>query len=118
MDVVYRDGKRHLHAAIANISASSTPPPSSVLQQHVLWNEAAFPSFESPVTANAVVDCGAKGDGVSDDEPALSACLAKHTDVFLPKGFFRLGKTLELNPGNRLVSSHHPCYIDFLSLNG
>ena len=48
-------------------------------------------------------DCGVTGDSKTDDQPALAACLAKHRDVFLPKGRYRLGKTLDLNAGNRLV---------------
>ena len=64
-----------------------------------LWDEASFPSLDSPTTTNAVTECDVKGDGKTDDEPALSACLKHHRDVFLPKGFFRLGRTLDLQPG-------------------
>eukprot|EP01051_Picozoa_sp_SAG22_P006970 SAG22_NODE_475_length_10003_cov_3.943356_2_plen_925_part_00 len=106
MDVIYRDGKRMAAGTITNVSAAASTvlgPPAALLGQHVLWQDAAFPSFESPSTVNAVVSCGVTGDGETDDEPALSACLRKHKDVFLPKGYFRLGKTLELQPENRLV---------------
>lgn len=137
MDVIYSDGVRAPGATIANVTAlpAGVPPPAETLAQHVLWEEESFPSFESATTVDAVAVCGVKGDGVTDDEPALAACLRKHNDVsvivamasvaavpthaatpaemlecamrctqvFLPKGFFRLGRTLELNSHNRLV---------------
>ena len=103
MDVTYDDSVRKAKGVVENVSASVTPPPVELLRQHVLWDQADFPSFESPTTVNAVASCGVKGDGETDDEPALSACLKAHRDVFLPKGYYRLGRTLELNPHNRLV---------------
>ncbi len=104
MDVIYQNGLRHLGGTVTNVSAaSSAQPPPEVLGQHALWKEADFPSFESSDTVNAVVSCGVKGDNLTDDEPALSRCLTRHRDVFLPKGYYRLGRTLELNPENRLV---------------
>eukprot|EP01052_Picozoa_sp_SAG31_P030712 SAG31_NODE_3174_length_4587_cov_7.232843_2_plen_1013_part_00 len=103
MNVVYTDGKRVAGGTITNISASATAPPAKVLQQHKLWVESKFPSLDSPTTVNAVATCGVAGDGETDDEPQLSACLQKHKDVFLPKGHYRLGRTLTLQPGNRLV---------------
>ena len=85
------------------VTGGMAGPPSTVLSQHVLWDDATFPGFEQPTTVNAVEKCGVKGDGQTDDEPALAACLKQHRDVFLPKGYYRLGKTLELNAEQRLV---------------
>ena len=54
--------------------------------------------------ANAKVHCGAVGDGFADDGKALQRCLETHTIVVVPKGFFRLGKTLVLSrPNSALV---------------
>lgn len=105
MDVVYKNGQRIANGTIRNVSvlAAGSTPPESTLSQHVLWNESDFPSFEQPTTVNAVEKCGVKGDGETDDEPALAACLKQHQDVFLPKGYYRLGRTLELNAEQRLV---------------
>ena len=103
MDVTYRNGQRTAGGTVSNVSAAAAGPPSTVLSQHVLWDDATFPGFEQPTTVNAVEKCGVKGDGQTDDEPALAACLKQHRDVFLPKGYYRLGKTLELNAEQRLV---------------
>lgn len=102
MDVIVTDGIRKLHGTVHNVSTSLAPD-SAVLDQHRLWDESKFPSFESPTTANAVKDCAAKGDGRTDDWLALTMCLRKHQDVFLPKGRYRLSQTLDLNDGNRLL---------------
>ena len=99
MDVLYNDGVRVAGGTITNMSVATTAvPPSDVLAQHNIWDEATFPNFEAASTANAISECGAKGDGVTDDHPALMECLRKHADVFLPKGYYRLSNTLELNP--------------------
>ena len=103
MDVTYKNGQRLVGGTVLNISAAAAGPPGTVLSQHVLWDDATFPSFEQPTTVNAVEKCGVKGDGETDDEPALAACLKQYQDVFLPKGYYRLGKTLELNAEQRLV---------------
>eukprot|EP01052_Picozoa_sp_SAG31_P033964 SAG31_NODE_3905_length_3765_cov_6.684670_2_plen_200_part_00 len=103
MDVIYRDGRRIAKGTVHNMSFSLAGPPTHLLGQHMLWNDSDFPSFDSPSTVNAMVSCGVRGDGITDDEPLLSACLRAHRDVFLPKGYYRLGRTLELAPHNRLV---------------
>jgi hypothetical protein len=103
MDVIYKDNERVAGGTVANVSVAVAGPPSTVLSQHILWDEATFPSFEEPTTVNAVEQCGVQGDGLTDDEPALSACLKQHQDVFLPKGHYRLGRTLELNAEQRLI---------------
>ena len=107
MDVVYRNGVRNPHETLSEIEplpqGSARKLAAGLVAKHLHWDEATFPSFERESTANAKEDCGAKGDSVTDDEPALSACLRKHRDVFLPRGRYRIGKTLSLNADNRLV---------------
>ena len=104
MDVIVSDGTRKLHGTIHNVTSSThSGPDRAVLDQHRLWDEISFPSFEASTTANAVLDCGAEGDGYTDDWQALTTCLQKHRDVFLPKGRYRLSNTLDLDSGNRLV---------------
>lgn len=104
MDVVYADGVRHAKTSTCDVDSSlSLTPPEDLVSRHVAWDEATFPSFETPAVADAVRDCGARGDGVTDDTKALQACLDAHLDVFLPKGHFRLSATLRLRPKSRLV---------------
>ncbi|MCB9466618.1 MAG: hypothetical protein H6682_23175 [Candidatus Eisenbacteria bacterium] len=61
------------------------------------WNGETFPGFEDPTVVNAK-DLGAVGDGVADDTAALEAAIALHDRIFLPKGNYRITRTLELGP--------------------
>ena len=57
-----------------------------------------------PKAVNAKRDCGAVGDGIADDSVALQHCLDAHTIVVVPKGFFRIGRTLVMSrPNSALV---------------
>ena len=80
----------------------AAPPPPDAQSRHV-WDEATFPDMGAPGVADARVDCGARGDGASDDTAALQRCLDAHTHVFLPPGMFRVSATLQLPPGGSLV---------------
>ena len=40
---------------------------------------------------------------MTDDTAALQGCLDKHAEVFLPKGLFRISKTLSMRPGGAIV---------------
>ena len=104
MDLIYRNGVRTPRASVRDVAAvtdpRSLPDPSVLVAKHT-WNEAEFAALETAVDAVAV--CGARGDGVTDDSAALQACVDKHAGVFLPKGRFRLSKTLELRNGTTLL---------------
>ena len=82
---VIADG-RALPSGIRNVSSTAvaTRAP-DVIAMHIsdLWRADA--GFERPGAANAVSDCHATGDGVTDDTHALQTCLDSHTEVFLPK---------------------------------
>ena len=99
---IWTDGVLDAAARIRNISTSDETPPDMVAK-HVHWEEQSFPSFEDIRTADAVRDCEAKGDGMTDDTTALQTCLNKHGRVFLPRGLFRISRTLELPPNAQLV---------------
>ena len=106
MDVIFVDGNRYGQSAGASIcetAETTVGPPADLLTRHIGWNESSFPSFESATTADAVRDCGAVGDGRHDDTVALQRCVDTHGDIFLPKGFYRLSRTLQLRPATRLV---------------
>lgn len=108
-DVLYTDGTRRPNSELVDAIAVASGPSSDLVSRHVHWDESTFPSFEraggEPVrgTADAILDCGARGDGHTDDHAALQMCLHRYVDVFLPKGHYRLSDTLELRPGSRLV---------------
>lgn len=102
-DVVYINGSRQDGGLVSTVDqCSSAGVPSDLITRH-LWDEASFPWVDAPGTANAVTDCGAVGDGVTDDTAALQSCLSTHTSVFLPPGLFRISATLDLQPGGALV---------------
>ena len=97
---------RYSDGMIRNVSTEQVSHPPDVVAMHVRWTEATFPSFEDRHgVADAVLDCGAKGDGFADDTGPLQTCLDKHPSVFLPKGLFRVQKTLQLQPGGTLCGS-------------
>eukprot|EP00039_Didymoeca_costata_P027201 m.17740 g.17740 ORF g.17740 m.17740 type:complete len:808 (-) comp6096_c0_seq2:45-2468(-) len=104
-NVIYRDGNRMLNATVSNISkipASSIPSAQDVISKHV-WDETTFPTLET--STNAVLECGVKGDGVTDEYTKLQACINNNKHVFLPKGRYRISKTLVIPHGNTLLGA-------------
>ncbi|MEQ9103463.1 MAG: glycosyl hydrolase family 28-related protein [Rhodothermales bacterium] len=53
-----------------------------------------------------VRDHGAVGDGKTDDTQAIQAALARHKNVYLPTGWYRVTETLKLKEGNALIGLH------------
>ncbi|HKK62941.1 MAG TPA: glycosyl hydrolase family 28-related protein [Bacteroidales bacterium] len=53
-----------------------------------------------------VKDFGALGDGKTDDTQAIKEAIAKHKNVYLPAGWYRISETLKLNKGNALIGLH------------
>lgn len=76
--------QRHTNWSVANMKAIDKPR-EDVISKHA-WNESEFPNFWDDDAIDAMIICGAKGDGVSDDTKALQYCLDNHHHVFLPKG--------------------------------
>ena len=90
-------------AGVSNISSTVVAQAPDVIAMHIsdLWSAAA--GFERAGAVDAVADCHATGDGVTDDTEALQACLDSHDEVFLPKGLYRISKTLVMKAGGSLV---------------
>ncbi len=97
---VYVDGKpigRTMRRVV-----DSGPPPSDLQSRH-LWDPTAL-SWESPDAANVTAPpYSAKGDGLTDDTDALQRAIDENRRVFLPKGYYRITKTLNLKRHTRLV---------------
>ena len=68
------------------------------MQQHK-WDESSYPTFDMEGVYNAK-QFGAKGDGNSDDADAIQAAVDAATatggTVFLPKGFYRISRTINM----------------------
>ena len=105
MDLMYVDGQRFPARTISNISSALAQTPPNVVASRLPWVEARAPSWWSSAVpkADAVRDCGAKGDGVTDDTVALQACLDAHNVVLLPKGLFRISNTLQMRANTALA---------------
>ncbi len=97
---VYRRGERS-GADVVRVEAGVAPP--GDLQSRHLWG-ADFPGFESPGVANVRASrYGAKGDSHADDTDAIQRAIDEHSVVFLPKGYYRISRTIRLRPDTQLI---------------
>jgi hypothetical protein len=96
---VYVDGRR---VDEVQTLVPGAPPPTDLQTRH-LW-KADFPSWESPGVANVkAAPYHARGDGCVDDTDALQRAVNEREIVFLPKGYYRIMRTLELKPRTKLI---------------
>ncbi len=104
---IYVDGRQLDRPWLVDLRSGETPPPD--LQSRHLWKE-PFPTFESD-EAVSVKDppYSAAGDGQTDDTAAIQRAIDENALVFLPKGTYRVSKTIRLRPHTRLIGVHR-CY--------
>ncbi len=77
-------------------------PPQDLQSQH-LWPD-NFPSWQSPNAVNVKSPpYNAKGDGLTDDTSALQKAVDENQIIFLPKGVYRLTRTLHLRSNTKLI---------------
>ena len=88
---VYIDGSRS-EEPFAEIGKGE--PPADLVDRHI-WQDDALPRWNAPGVVN-VRDCGVIGDGVHDDTEALQQAIEEHDTLFLPKGAYRVSRTLRL----------------------
>ena len=101
---VVQNGERRAEGQPYVASPLQRKAPEPMLWQQHVWDEASFPSFQSTGSTDARKDCGVSGDGHTDDYAALQRCVDEHETVVLPKGFYKLSRTLVLSrPGGALV---------------
>jgi hypothetical protein len=100
---VYLDGNREEAPLLLPGSTGSEPP--SDLQSRHLWSTAqAFPSAESTAAVNVKAPpYSAAGDGVSDDTAAIQRALDENGIVFLPKGYYRISRPIDIPVNGALV---------------
>ncbi|MDR1783082.1 MAG: SMP-30/gluconolactonase/LRE family protein [Dysgonamonadaceae bacterium] len=53
-----------------------------------------------------VRDFGAKGDGETDDTKAFQDAIAKHKNIYVPQGWYRITSTLKMDKGTKLIGLH------------
>jgi len=109
---VYVDGLRV--EGVCDVEPNQVPP--GDLQSRHLW-PAPLPSFESAGAANVkAAPYQAQGDGRADDTAAIQRVINESEIVFLPKGCYRLTRTLELKPHTKLIGVGQ--HLSFLLTTG
>ncbi|MBN1673821.1 MAG: cadherin-like domain-containing protein [Kiritimatiellae bacterium] len=83
----------------ARIEPSPAGPPSDVVSRHV-WDK--LPSFEDPDCVVLTEVCAANGADEKDDWAAFQKAVDTHEKILVPKGMFRLGRTLTLGARTQL----------------
>jgi hypothetical protein len=104
---IFIDGKKLDVPWLADMESNQEPP--ADLQSRHLWTD-EFPSWESPGAVSVKDEpFGAVGDGVADDTKAIQKAIDEHEIVFLPKGNYRVSRTIQLRPNTKLIGLHR-CY--------
>jgi len=99
---VYRDGSRSTNDLIDVVNNQSPPPD---LQSRHMWS-GNFPSWQSAGAVNVrSAPYNARGDGISDDTAALQRAIDENEVVFIPKGYFRITRPLNLRADTKLVGT-------------
>ena len=65
-----------------------------------------IPSLPAMNTWVNVKRFGALGDGKSDDTQAIKEAIAKHKNVYLPTGWYRVTEPIKLSKGTNLIGLH------------
>lgn len=80
-------------------------PPATLVSAHT-W-PASLPTFETPGVVNIrEAPYNAKGNGVDDDTRAIQEAIDNHSDVFIPKGHYRISAAVKLKPDTRIFGIH------------
>ena len=97
---IYIDGKK-VRGPYRDVETDVAPP--ADLQSSHVWSR-DFPSWESGGAANVKErPYNAQGDSFADDTQALQRAVNEKEVVFLPKGYYRVTKTLKLKPNTKLI---------------
>lgn len=89
-------------ATVKKAITSGVTPPANLQSQH-LWSN-TFANWQSPGTVN-VKTLGAAGDGMRDDTDVLQQAIDNNEIVFLPRGYYRISRPLELRSHTKLVGA-------------
>ncbi len=97
---VYIDGTWRGHDLAEGVETGAAPEPD--LQSRHLWDR-GHPTWQSPGAVDVKRAYGARGDGRTDDTAALQRAIDRNEIVLLPKGYYRVTRTLRLPPRTKLV---------------
>jgi hypothetical protein len=99
---IYLDGKQLVTRMLADVALEANAPPADLLGRHafpanrVLWDAPGAVSVTDP-------PYNAKGNDAEDDYAAIQKCIDEHDLVVIPRGTFRVSRTLHLRPTTRLI---------------
>lgn len=68
--------------------------------------EKVIPNLPSMDTWVNVKDFGAVGDSKTDDTKAIKEAIAKHKNVYMPTGWYRVTEPIKLREGTNLIGLH------------
>jgi hypothetical protein len=94
MDDMTDDSK---YKMVADIAAADVVP---------IKLDRLIPNLPSMDTWVNVKDFGALGDGKTDDTQAIKEAIAKHKNVYLPTGWYRVTEPIKLREGTNLIGLH------------
>jgi len=114
---VYVDGKRHA-GRLCELEIRDILP--GDLRKRHIWDETEFPYWDQRNTVNVKnPPYNAKGDGVTDDTEALQRAIDENAHVFLPKGAYKVTKTLKIKGKTQLFGiSPSYCLIVPIAVEG
>lgn len=97
---LYLDGVRQETPVTSIIK--DEPPPANLQSRH-LWAR-DFPSSDMPGAANVKAPpYNARGDGKTDDTKAIQQAVNERDVIFLPKGYYRVSRTINLRPQTKFA---------------
>ena len=97
---IYIDGRK-VSGLFTDLQKGGLPPED--LRTRHLWDEKTFPHWDLPGCVNVKgPPFNAKGDGTTDDTEALQRAIDEKETVFLPKGAYRVTRTLRLRPETKI----------------
>ncbi len=99
---VWVDGQR---SEVPVLKVEAAEPPEDLQKRHI-WDEATLPSWNDPRAVDVRRDYGAVGDGEHDDTDALQNAIDENEIVFLPKGAYRISRSLRLRADTCLIGLH------------
>ncbi len=95
---VYVDGRR-LDTCTYAKPVLKAEPPKNLIEKHLYH----LPIWQDVLQWDVKKCHGAAGDGIEDDTDALQAAIDAGDTVFLPKGYYRITRTLKLRANTRLI---------------
>jgi hypothetical protein len=97
---VYLNGEKQ-GKVLSSVAVGERPPP-DLCTQHG-WGD-DFPLWDNPAAVNIkAAPYNAVGDSFADDTAAVQKAIDEHDMVLIPKGYFRITKTIRLRPATKLI---------------